>query len=215
MNQIDIITLIYSELLKVAGGAAVVLAGLSAFLGRVWINRIANREAQLREVRLAEIRDSFDKQNAELKARLDAGVQRTVLVDKIQFEHEYTIYKQAWESLFALQRATLQLRPIMDSLDPNESKEDRMKRRIGAFVAPYNAFRELIEKNKPFYPEKVYAAMDAILEKCRIEVINYEYTERPHSEYWKEAQKDQTEIIALIEVACLVIRQRIADVRVA
>ncbi len=215
MNQSDIVSLIYFELIKVAGGATVVLAALSAFLGRVWINRIANREAQLRDERLAELKASFDIQNAELKARLDASVQRTVLVDKIQFEHEYTIYKQAWESLFALHKSTLQLRPMMDSIDPSESKQDRMKRRIGAFVAPYNAFRELIEKNKPFYPEKVYGAMDAVLEKCRIEVINYEYTERPHGEYWKEAHEAQAEIVALIENACLVIRQRISDVRVA
>ncbi|MDP1864310.1 MAG: hypothetical protein Q8K52_10440 [Thiobacillus sp.] len=215
MNHAEIVALIYSELLKVAGGAAVLLAALSAFLGRIWMTRIASREAATRDSKLAELKASFERQGTELKARLDIAVQRTVFVDKLQFEHEYKIYQQAWEHLFALRHATLALRPILDTFDPAENGEDRMKRRMGAFAAPHNTYLEVVHKNKPFYPEKVYAALDEVREKCRTEVDDYEYIERPRKEYWAEARKNREEILTAIDAACEAIRTRIAEVRVA
>lgn len=214
MNETEVVAVVYSELLKVAGGIVVVLGALSAFLGRVWINRIANLETQAREEKLAELRSVFEKQNAELKAKLDVGLQRTVFIDKLQFEHEYTIYKQAWESLVVLRQATLRLRPTFDSTDPNESKEERMKRRKGAFVEPFNACRDAIEKSKPFYSENVYAALSEVLTQCHIEVIDFEYTERPNKEYWAEARKNHESILKAIDAACQSIRTRIMEVRI-
>jgi hypothetical protein len=210
----------------VAGGAAVVVGALSAFLGKVWISRITNSESRKREAAItelkaqlecqgAELKAQLDRQTNELRARLDISVQRTVLVDKVQFEHEYEIYKKAWERLFALQQATLQLRPVLDHFDPAESKEDRMRKRIGNVLKPYNEFSALIETNQPFYPEVVYSALVAVRNKCHEEVIDFEYTERPHKEYWSEARKNQEEILALIDKACEAIRSRIAEVRVA
>lgn len=237
MNTADVASLFYQELLKVVGGAAVVLAALSAFLGRVWIARIANKESQAREEavtglksqlerqgaehkaeldrKAAELKAELDRQATELKAKVDVAVQRTVLVDKLQFEHEYDIYRKAWEHLFALRQATLQLRPMLDYMDPSESKEDRMRKRIGNVKEPFAEFSRLIEINKPFYPEKVYESLVAVRSKCHEEVIAYEYTERSHKEYWSEARKNQEAILALIEEACVAIRNRVAEVRVA
>lgn len=48
MDHTTIVTIVYQELLKVIGGATVVIAALSAFLGHVWANRIAAREARVR-----------------------------------------------------------------------------------------------------------------------------------------------------------------------
>lgn len=214
MNDTEIIAIVYSELLKVVGGAAVIIAGLSAFLGKVWAERIAGREARVRNEKLAELKASFERQSTELKARLDVSSQRQVLVDRVQFEHEYEIYKGAWAALFKLREVTLQLRPTLDSIDSNESKEDRMERRIGAFVAPFSSFTEIVETNKPFYPEKVYAALADVRDRCREEVIDYEFTERPAKDYWQEARKNQKEIVDSIDRSCEAIRTRISEVRV-
>lgn len=209
----DIVSLIYQELLKVAGGAAVVLAGLSVFLSKVWSERIARREGEARDRRITELKSQLDGQAAEIKAKLDVAVQRTVHVSKLQFEHEYEIYKAAWDRLFSLRQATLSLRPTMDRLDLNETKEDRMRKRVAAFTAPYNALLDLVEKNKPFYPPAIYEALSAVREKCRHELIDYEYVERPNLEYYKEARKNQEEILQLIEEACEAIRKRVTEVQ--
>jgi len=148
MSESEVISLIYAEFLKVLGGSAVLLAALSAFLGKIWINRIANKESQQREQRIAEVRSKLEQQNSELNARLDASIQRSVFVDKLQFEHEYSVYKQAWEALYELRKATLHLRPMMDWIVVGETDEERMTNRINAFVDPFNTYRDIIEKNK-------------------------------------------------------------------
>jgi hypothetical protein len=147
-----------------------------------------------------------------LKARLDASVQKTVHVGKVQFEHEYEIYKQAWEQLVALRHATTGLRPVMDTIDPQESKEDRMRKRVRSFAEAHNAFLDVIERNKPFYPASIYDALSKVRERCREELIDYEYVERPNGEYYKEARESHEEIISLIDDACTSIRNRIAQV---
>jgi hypothetical protein len=209
-----VISIVYSELLKVVGGAAIVVAGFSAFLGKVWADRVAGKEARIRDEKLADLKASFERQNTELKARLDVSGQRQVLVDRVQFEHEYEIYKQAWAALVKLRQVTLQMRPTLDHIDVSESKEDRMKRRIGDFIAPFNSFSEIVEANKPFYPEKVYSALAEVRDKCREEMIDYEFTERPAKDYWSEARTKHNEIVGSIDRACETIRTRIAEVRV-
>jgi len=213
MTSAEVVALIYQELLKVAGGATVILAALSAFLGKIWIDRISHIESERRDVKIAELSAQLERQGVELKAKLDVAVQRTVHIDKVQFELELQIYRAAWDSLFSLRQATLSLRPVLDQFDPTESKEDRMRKRMIAFSAPYNKFLDVIEKSKPFYPEAVYQALAAVLKKCGHELIDYEYVERPINEYYKEAMKNEEEIIALIEAACTAIRTRISEVR--
>lgn len=203
----------------------VVLVSLGAFLGRVWSARIANNETAMREAAIAKLRGEIDKYQAEFKAQLDRqatefkaqidiSAQKAIFIDKTQFEHEYEIYKLAWEKLVVMQQATLKLRPLLDYIDHNETKAQRMSRRIGDLTEPYNEYSALIEKNKPFYPELVYAALIEVRNKCHDEVIAYEFTERSSTEYWNEAKANHEEIQHLIDLACQAIRERIASVRV-
>ena len=213
MPPSEVVALIYQELLKVAGGVAVLLAGLSALLSKIWSERIARREGEHRDRRIAELKAQLDGQAAEMRAKLDVSVQRTVHVSKLQFEHEYAIYKAAWERLFSLRQATLSLRPTMDHVDPNETREQRIQKRMAAFTEPYNSFLDVVEKNKPFYPPAIYEALSAVREKCHHELIDYEYHERPRSEYYKEARKNHENIIQLIEITCEAIRSRVTEVQ--
>lgn len=191
-----------------------VLTGLSVFLSKVWSERIARREGESRDMRITELRAQLDQQVSEIRIRLDAAMQKAVHVSKLQFEHEYEIYKQAWEQLFALRQATLSLRPQLDDVDPNESDESRMRKRIAAFRTPYNAFLDVIEKNKPFYPPVIYDALSDVREKCRHEVIEYENLDSRKLDYYIDAMKNHARIIELIEVACTAIRNRITEVSV-
>lgn len=213
MPPYEVVALTYQELIKVVGGATVLLAGLSIFLSKVWSERIARKEGEERDRRIAELNARIDGQAAEMRAKLDVAVQRTVHVSRLQFEHEYEIYKAAWERLFFLRQATLSLRPIMDWVDPGETKEQRKQKRMNAFREPYNAFLDVVEKNKPFYPTGIYDSLSAVREKCRHELIDYEYDERPGSEYYKEARRNQEEIIKLIEASCDAIRNRVTQVQ--
>ncbi len=70
------------------------------------------------------------------------------------------------------------------------------------------------DPNFHFYSEHVYKSLIDVLDQCYGESVDYEYTERKKSEYFKEARKNQKEIVKSIENCCLAIRERIEEVKV-
>ena len=87
-----------------------------------------------------------------------------------------------------------------------------MLKRAKVFAEAHNAFLDVVERNKPFYPEAIYEALSAVRKRCHHELIDFEYVERPSTDYFKEAMKSQDEILALIDAACTAIRERISKV---
>lgn len=185
------------------GGYTVILGGLFAFLGRVWLLRIVEREKH-------GLQRQLDETNRKLQAELD----RDLHVSKIQFDTEFANYKSIWECLVDLRASTLQIRPMLDFIDPKEPKEDRLKRRLTAFQGNFNALREQVEKNKPFYAQSVYDKLTTVIDLCHSEAIDAEYQERPSREYWQEAEKSRNDILVAIDETCESIRSRVSSVRV-
>lgn len=204
---------IFNQVLALLGGATIVLAALFGFIGKLWLLRIIEREKSELQNKLAKVQSNLDQATKKFEAEL----QRSVHVDKVQFEHEFAIYQGVWSALVELRMATMRLRPTLDSIDPNEqneSKEERMRRRLKAFGERFESYRDLIEKNKPFYSESVYTGLMDVLEKCCGESIDCEYIERKGSEYFKEARENQAQIVEAIEATCNSIRSRIQEVKV-
>jgi hypothetical protein len=202
--------------LAATGGTSVVLAALFSFVGRIWIDRIANDEAREREEKLADLRAMFNKEHAQLKAQLDVKTQKEMFIDKHQFEHEYNIYKQVWEALIELQESVLKIRPEREYVHSGESQEARVKRKIAAFTEVYDMYIDVMEKNKPFYSPEVYLALTEVRDRCDDEAADAGEIERLGlNEYWTQAERNREGVIASIERACEAIRTRIARVRIA
>jgi len=191
------------EIAAVLGGYTVVLGALFAFLGRVWVLRIVEREKY-------SLQRQLDETNRKLQAELD----RDLHISKTQFDNEFTNYKSIWVCLVDLRSSTLQIRPMLDYIDPNESKEDRLKLRLEKFRDSFNALREQIEKNKPFYATSVYESLTNVVALCHSEAIDAEYHERSQREYWKEADENRKNIASAIDETCESIRSRVSSVRV-
>jgi hypothetical protein len=207
---------VWQTTLTSMGGSAVVACALVAWLGSVWKDRIAGDEAEIREKRLAEVVADVERKSTEQMARLSAGLEHVTLVDRIRFEHEYEVYKQAWARLIPLRHAVLSIRPILDHIDPSESNEDRLRRRLAAVTEPYNAFWEVVEANKPFFDLAVYLAFKEICTACHAEYVAAEYadTEDNLRKRWDRKMSNDKAIIEAIEAACTAIQTRIAAVRV-
>src|SRR5690606_24797417 len=100
------------------------------------------------------------------------------------------LHRRGWVSFTSavtLRTATLAIRPVMDFHDPNESKEDRQKRRLLKAREALVSVQEQVERNKPFYAPDVYDKARAVIKVCHKEAVYSDYTERPHHEYWDEA----------------------------
>lgn len=79
-----------------------------------------------------------------------------------------------------------------------ESEDERMKRRISAFIGPFNTYQNLIERNKLFYAETVRRALLGVLYKCYSERADYEYKERPQRDYYEEARRNHEAVVLSI-----------------
>lgn len=185
-----------SIVLSILGGASAVVTGLFAYLGNL---------------RLEKFKADLAETNAKLKAALDSSVH----VSKAQFDKEFAIYQTVWVLLVALRSRTLSLRPVLDHLDPKESEDERMQRRLNAFEEAFFAFRDAMEQNKPFYAHAVYESLSQIFELCHTESIEYKYKEPGwHKEYWVKSSENNQKIVAAIDACCELIRERIAALSV-
>lgn len=215
MQPADVVTVVYAELLKVAGGATLIIAALSAFISKIWIDRITKAEGLKRDRELLELRMELERASAELKSARDIASQRHVLVDKVQFEHEYSIYRDAWSKLYALRQTTLRLRSIVQQRPLSELSPEDVQVKVLEFMEPYRAFQNVVAINRPFYPQSVYATLGDVVSVCARELALAHLPASNPTSFWNEAGKSHKDINQAIEVACESIRSRISEVRVS
>ncbi|WP_407278304.1 hypothetical protein U5817_17930 [Aromatoleum evansii] len=185
-----------SIVLGTLGGASAVVTGLIAYFGNL---RMEKFKADLAET------------NTKLKAAMDSSIH----VSKAQFDKEFAIYQTIWALLVELRGRTLSLRPVMDHVDPNESEEDRMQRRLKAFGEAFFSFRDAMEQNRPFYAHSVYESLVDIFNLCHTESIEYQYKESGwHKEYWEKSRENNKKIVEAIDACCELIRERIGSLSV-
>ena len=169
------------ELLGAFGGGAVIVAALFGYLGKT---------------RLEALKSDL----AATNTRLSAALSHRNHVTKTQFDLELEIYRGVWKHLVTLRSSTLSLRPVMDQHDPAESDEERMRRRLTSFADAYNEANEAVEANRPFVPDDVYIPLRDLLDTCRFEAIDYQYTSPDKiREYWEKAMKNHEKINQLVE----------------
>lgn len=184
------------EILALFGGVSIVLTGLVAYLGKT---------------RLEAFKSQLQQTETKLKSLLD----RAVHVTKTQFDKEFSIYQEIWASLVPLRAATFSLRPMLDHVDPNESEEERMRRRLSEFSVAFAKYRDLVEQHKPFYAPQVYASLANIMQLCHNEAVDYRYkSANDLREYWEGQKKSQDAIISTIDECCELIRTRVEKLAV-
>lgn len=188
-------------LVATLGGYTLVVGALAAFLGRIWVFRIVEREK-------FALQRQLDHTNRVLQADLDHRVH----ISKTQFDSEFANYKEIWALLVDLRMKTLRLRPMLDYVEPGETQQERLTKRLKEFGPAFTALRDTVEKNKPFYSDQVYQRLSEVIGLCHDEAIDAEYHERPHNDYWIEARTNREKISGAIDITCEEIRTRVNSV---
>lgn len=197
------------DVFKVLGGVTAILVALFTFISKIWLSRIIEKNKYELQVELKSVQNELDITNR----KLDAEIQNSVYISQKQLEHEYVIYQNVWASLIELKNATMNLRPMMDYVDPIKTREEIIRERLSVFGEKFNKFAAVILQNQPFYPQSVFDVLDSVIEKCRHESIDSEHIKRKNTDYYKEAQENRREIVWLIDNACITIRDRLTEVR--
>ena len=110
-----------------------------------------------------------------------------------------------------LREATISLRPAMDkALGEDETFDDRKKERLQTFSTKYAEYKNVVQKNKPFYQPTIYDAALKVLRLTANEADAYAIRDpdrRPlNADYWEKALQNQQTIITESETVCDAIR---------
>ena len=183
------------------GGAGVIILGLSNWLGKVWANKILEKE-----------KAEHSKEIEDYKSRLELELQkynyindRANHISKKQYEKEFQFYMEIWESLVELSNKTLNLFPISENVpaDNEELKKFKLSK-YDDFGKAYNSYLLLSKRYLPFYNEEISKVFIEFRELCYEQGISYEtYVAEPlinHNEDWmfdlskEDAKKTKREI---------------------
>jgi|CXWL01.1.fsa_nt_gi hypothetical protein len=93
---------------------------------------------------------------------------------RLAAEREFGALAEIGDALCNLRHDTVNLRPFLDIVDPNESKSDRQQRRWEAWGKSYDSFLRAVEKHRLFLPPILYEELLAILKSSRKEAIDFE-----------------------------------------
>lgn len=96
------------------GGAAVLLAGLSTWIGKLWLKRILSREdfdrtKELESIK-AQVAEAIERSKAALaavQARESAELQHRTHVSRAQFDLEFKVYQELWNRFELLRTSSV------------------------------------------------------------------------------------------------------------
>jgi hypothetical protein len=184
-----------NDIITVLGGFGVVLSGLFIYMGKI---------------QLENHKSSLSKENQKLKALNDGAVH----VSKSRFDKEFEIYQELWDSLVELKHATLSLRPMLDHVPQDKTKDELKTERLQKFGEANNEFVRRMQKYEPFYSSEVNESLNVICKASRSEAIGFQYQDSNDRKYWEEQEKNEKEIISEIQNCCSLIKQRIDSLSV-
>jgi hypothetical protein len=107
MSLADVWHVALAVLTSLGGGAVIVLA-LSSWLGKVWANRLMERERAKYAEELERLRSSLERTNRLLQGEIE----KTIFVGKTHFETEFKALSEIW-------RRVAQVRSTMSTLRPH------------------------------------------------------------------------------------------------
>ncbi len=152
---------------------------------------------------------------AAVTALLVARLTHEYAKDKMRVEIKIEILRELWKTLFDLHHAAINLRPVGDTVDPNESEKERQDCRLQKYLDAAHACWKVIRHNKPFYPREIHDIADELLQKALREALEYDLMSpdqnvRNYSkDYWDNATKNIDSIKQIVNRAERAIRKEV------
>lgn len=138
-------------------------------------------------------------------------------IHRLAAEREFQALSDIGVELHNLNRDTRRLRPSMEMVDPDESFEERHRKRLQKWAKSHEDLLDVVERNKLFLSAALYDSFIQILELARNEAIelnvdvedeNVMRKERLPIQSYKRAQENIAALSDALQKAVLMIRQR-------
>lgn len=83
--------------------------------------------------------------------------------EKSRFEFRTKILREVWETVFFAKSCSVNLDPQMDEVDPNETREQKIERRMKEFLEAHLKAKRIVRFNQPFFPSALHDLADSVL----------------------------------------------------
>ena len=172
-------------------GAVAIVGGLSAWLGRVWANRILQKDRIKYETQMNTLLDELRTQSG-----------KELFVHRLQFEKEFEVYLGLWKEVLRAGRASSAFRELRFESDKSRDEE------IQDVVDTYNRLKDRVYDYRPFYAPEIYDLLKSLLAK--IDAVRRNQRDARVAETQQEdTEKMLDEINNLVPKICDSIRTRI------
>ena len=155
---------VISLIIVSVGGTGVVILGISSFIGKIWINKFADKYRVKYEKELEGYKSEI---NSRLN-KLDKIEEKALYISKVNYDNEYKIYMEIWPKLIECINSTLWLYPRgIENVPVDEKKLEMYKEdKYNDFREKYMEYNQCIEKYAPFYQKEFYNILNEIKEIC-------------------------------------------------
>lgn len=144
------------------------------------------------------------------KERYKSKLEKKIYVHKLQFESEFTLYKDLWAKLI---NVITELRYLVEDYKKlDENSEVEFKITYNLIVAKANGLNDIFTQNKPFYHNKIYILMIDMNKKVSTLMDNMKNTLDNNSRIAIDSKSYDdliNSIVSVCELICQEIRGRI------
>ena len=156
------------KLISALGGFAIVVAALSAWLSRIWAERILEKDRQHYREELERLKSTYEATNKSVQAELD----KITHVYRALFEIEFKALSEIWAKIADLRSDMAGLRPAVDFISPEgEDGMEKYRQRLLVFSATLAELKGVVFRYAPFYSEEIYERLMSVLEIAMAEEI--------------------------------------------
>lgn len=154
---------IASTIILSLGGSGAIIIGLSNWLGKIWANRILEKEKHKYTKELEEYKNTLSEKMSILNSLID----KSSFVTKLQYEKEFSIYQEIWEALVNCIRVTKRLYPKSEDkpIDQDKLEEFQIKK-WEEYLDSFIIFSNIVDKYAPFYEEEIYKKFNEVRVLC-------------------------------------------------
>ena len=143
---------------------------------------------------------------------LKASIGSQQFIHQTRYQNEFKILMELSEKIIALSDAARSLRPVIDRVNPNESEDERKKKRLAEYSEVSKNFYHLFKTRQAFYQEDIYIVLQKLDHLAFKEAIEYGHsikTDGRDPKYWENAKKNSEEIYNLADEVIGLIRKRV------
>jgi hypothetical protein len=152
------------------GGGAVLVTGLSGWLGRVWADRLMQDNIAKHNRELEEIKSKFEAVNQRLQAELD----KTLHVHHLHFETEFKALTDIWAKLSGLRTALAASTPTNIVETTKDQRLELLSPLVSAISDANYTFKRAVDEQSPFYSGKIFQKLQELLLMVAPEVSQLE-----------------------------------------